>query len=103
MAKMAIEPYATNMGKQGIPEKNSKNVAQLFRWLQHVPTRFDCQKTIFSHFPIEFPIEFLIEVQKLVWTKSVWAGIGAWTNIAISARPKWKLLFLGPPIKNFCF
>ena len=25
---MAIEPYATNMGKQGIPEKNSKNVAQ---------------------------------------------------------------------------
>ena len=28
MAKMAIEPCATNMGKQGIPEKNYKNVAQ---------------------------------------------------------------------------
>ena len=25
---MAIEPCATNMGKQGIPEKNYKNVAQ---------------------------------------------------------------------------
>ena len=29
----------------------------LTRWLEHVPTRFYCQKSIFGHFPIEIPIE----------------------------------------------
>ena len=59
LGHMAIGPYATNMGKWGIPGKSYKNVAQLCCAVLccAVPTRFYGQQSIFGHFPIEITIE----------------------------------------------
>ena len=63
---MAIGPYAKNMGKMGISEKNFKNIAQqcqLDGCSAFLPD-FIAKK----HFPIEIPIE----VQKIYGQQKKW-------------------------------